>query len=98
MDTTFATEINAINLGILTKLCSDYNLPFDEIVVKYRDFVPPAPGPPKKPKRVKAVKKPKRIEMVHNHKLGEKPTEPCRCCDIWGISLDEDTRKIIIGS
>lgn len=95
MDTIFGSEIHAINLGILTKLCSDYNLPFDEVVAKYQDFVPPTQKPEKK-KRVKAVKKPKRVEMTHNHPLGQEPPEPCRCCDIWGTPLVEDLREIII--
>ena len=96
MDTIFGSEIQAINIGILTKLCSDYNLPFDEIVAKYRDYVPPAPGFQEKPKRVKAVKKPKRIEQVHNHPLGVEPVEPCVSCLRWGNPLTPDTRDIFV--
>jgi len=92
MDTIFGREINAINLGILTKLCSDYNLPFDEVVAKYQDFVPS-----QKPlKKRKAPKKPKRIEPVHNHRLGEEGPEPCLACLTIGNSLLPDTRKIFV--
>jgi hypothetical protein len=90
MDTIFGREITAINLGILTKLCSDYNLPFDEVVAKYQDFVP---GPHKKRK---APKKPKRIEPIHNHRLGEEGSEPCIACLINGNCLLPDTRKISV--
>ena len=94
MDTIFGSEINAINLGILTKLCSDYNLPFDEVVAKYHDFVPSAPQ--KKPKRV-TQKKPKRVEPVHNHPLGQEGPEPCVACLQWGNPLVPDTRDIFVG-
>jgi len=94
MDTIFGREITAINLGILTKLCSDYNLPFDEVVAKYQDFVPPAPGAA--PKKRKAPKKPKRVEPVHNHPLGVEGPTPCLACLVIGNSLLPDTREIFV--
>ena len=90
MDTTFGSEITAINLGILTKLCSDYNLPFDEVVAKYQDFVPSQ----KPPKKKRAPAKPKRVEPVHNHQLGVEGEEPCQACLTWGNLLLPDTREI----
>lgn len=94
MDIIFGREINAINLDILTKLCSDYNLPFDEVVAKYQDFVPPAPGAPQKKRKI--PKKPKRVEPIHNHRLGEEGPEPCIACLINGNCLCPDVRKIFV--
>ena len=92
MDTVFASEISTIKIGILTKLCSDYNLDFDEIVAKYHDFVPSSTPP----KAKKAPVKPKRVEPVHNHKLGETPVEPCMSCLTWGDALLPDERDIFV--
>jgi len=86
MDTIFGSELYAINLGILTKLCSDYNLPFDEVVARYQDFVPP--------KKKRSPAKPKRVEPVHNHRLGVEGAEPCQACLTWGNFLLPDTREI----
>lgn len=92
MDTIFASEITAINLGILTKMCSDYNLPFDEIVARYKDFVPSQ----KPPKKNRVPKKPKRVEPIHNHPLGVEPSEPCTACLTWGNFLLPDAREIFV--
>jgi hypothetical protein len=92
MDTILGSEINALNIGILTKLCSDYNLPFDEVVVRYTNFVPKA----QTQKKQRVPKKPKRVEPIHSHKLGEEPQEPCAACLTWGNFLLPDTREIFV--
>jgi hypothetical protein len=92
MDTIFGSEINAISLGILTRLCSDYNLPSDEVVARYQDFAPGAAAQ----KRRKAPKKPKRVEPVHNHRLDEEGATPCVACLTIGNSLLPDAREIFV--